>query len=142
MIQVNRSLRLPYTSAQIYALVVDIEKYPEFLPYCEAVALHWARGNQLEATVSVSYKALKYSFTTQNTNISTRKITMELQKGPLKSLVGAWKFEDVEEGCEVMLQLNVEFQNKLLDMMLRPKTNEYADVFIDAFVARAKKLYD
>ncbi len=142
MIQVNRSLTLPYSSAQIYALVADIEKYPEFLPYCQTVEMHWERGHQLAASVSVSYKGLKYTFATQNNNIPTRKITMELQKGPFKSLVGAWQFEDVEQGCEVKLQLNAEFQNKLLDMLLKPKTNHYTDVFIDAFVARAKNLYD
>ncbi len=142
MIELNRNLTLPYSPGQLYALVGDIEKYPEFLPYCQAVNVHKRQGAQVEATVVVGYKGLQYRFTTRNQHVVDREIVMELITGPFKTLKGNWQFIANEQGCGVELQLQAEFKNKLLSMILKNKLNYFVDQFVDAFVARARKLYD
>lgn len=139
--ELNRDLKLPYTPAQMYALVADIERYPEFLPYCQSVHIRQTQGQQLQAEVVVGYKGLQHRFTTQNTNTPDAAIAMRLLQGPLKTLNGEWHFKALDLGCEVSIVLQAEFSSRLLNMMLKNKMQKMVDKFIDAFVQRARELY-
>ena len=142
MIELNRNLLLPYTPAQMYALVADIAQYPAFLPYCQQVAINAQNGSEVQASVVVGYKGLQYRFTTNNSNKPDEQITMQLINGPFETLNGVWHFKASGQACEVTLQLQAKFKNKLLNLVLKKKMNSFVDVFVDAFVKRARDLYD
>lgn len=141
MSQIERSILLPYTREQLYSMVSDFSRYPEFVPYCvEAKTLKEEQG-VVEGTLRVGYKGLGYNFATKNTNYAPEQIRMELLSGPFERLEGTWHFESQPTGCRVRLQLTIVFKNALLGMMFKHKIDESTDMMMDAFIARARELY-
>lgn len=138
---ITRTLTLPYVPEQLYALVADIERYPQFLPYCEAARIHWQKAHQLEASLHLSYKGLRYSFTTQNENTPHSAIHMQFSQGPFKKLSGRWGFEPEAGAVNVTLELAIEFKHKLMQMALGHKLDEVTDLLVTAFEQRAHALY-
>lgn len=141
MSQIERSIRLPYTTEQLYSLVSDINAYPAFLPYCLDAKILSEDQGRVEGTLRVGYKGLGYTFATRNTNHPPGHIHMQLLSGPFQRLEGDWTFQPTDSGTHVKLRLIIVFKNALLGMMFKHKIDELTDVMVAAFVARAKEIY-
>ena len=140
--EVNRSTVVPYTSGQMFALVNDVESYPSFLPWCNAAEIEADGENQRIATITLSLGRLQQSVTTRNTLLPDRRIDVDLVRGPLRKLCGAWRFDDVfGGGCRVSLDLAFEFENRVLRLALDKAFGSLTHSSMDAFGNRARLVY-
>ncbi|MDX1706769.1 type II toxin-antitoxin system RatA family toxin [Pseudidiomarina sp.] len=139
---IERSALVPYSDAQMYALVNDIEKYPEFVPGCRHAEVLESTPTSKVARLEVSKAGIGKSFTTRNFLQPPNHIGMELVDGPFRYLRGGWHFERLdEESCKIILRLDFEFSNRLLGMAFGRIFNEMQGRMVDAFVSRAKIVY-
>ncbi len=138
---------LPYTADQMYALVADVAKYPEFLPWCAAARIR-ARTSGPETEVMladlvISFKVFRERFGSRVTLFADeKKIDTEYLDGPFKYLKSTWQFKDHPEGgCEVDFFVDFEFKNAILQKVIGVVFNEAMQRIVRAFEDRAKALY-
>lgn len=139
--------RVPHTPAQMFALVADVERYPEFLPLCEALRVRRrAQSGEgvetLVAEMSVGYKAIHETFTTRVTLDHTRlRILVEYVEGPFSFLENRWSFKPDETGCLVEFFITYEFKSFALGMLMGAMFDRAFRKFVEAFEARADLIY-
>ncbi len=142
MTHVQRSALLPYSAAQMFNLVNDVDSYPEFVPWCVKCEVHSDNENEKQATMKFAKHGINASVTTCNELDADKKITMHLLKGPFKRLVGTWIFQELDEhSCRVELDLQFSFSNRLYAVTLGPIFNQVANKLVSAFTERAQQLY-
>lgn len=140
--QVRRSAVVPYTPEQMFALVNDIRSYPGFLPWCSAAEIEGAGENHLVATIMLSLGMMRQSVTTRNLLEPGRRIDMQLIRGPLRHLHGAWRFEELGGGnSRVSLDLAFEFQNRIFKPALDKAFGRLMHTSVTAFRDRARQVY-
>ena len=126
----------------MYELVNNINDYPKFLNWCEGASILNQSDHQITASVQINKGGLKQTFSTLNTLKPFRLIEMKLLDGPFEHFSGEWRFEPLgENAAKVFLNLQFKFKSKLLDMSLSPIFTKIANSQLDAFVARANKIY-
>jgi len=127
----------------MYALVEDIAKYPEFLPWCAKTLIeHDDRDHTILATLVIDFHGIRNSFTTRNHNTAFKTITMHLEKGPFNHLDGKWTFTPLPDGrSRIDLEMNYEFSNTLLEKLLAPVFEMVSVTLVDSFCQRAKTVY-
>lgn len=142
MASVNKSVLVPYSAEQMFALVDNVADYPEFLPWCGGSSVTSVEGDTVHATVHIDYHHIKQSFTTENVRKVPHSIDMTLKDGPFQHLDGAWHFIPLSESaCKIELKLHYEFSHKLLEKVLGPIFHYITNSLVDAFVHRAEKVY-
>lgn len=141
MRKVARSALVPYTASEMFALVDDVEAYPRFLPWCDEARVESRSDDVLVATLGVHLGPLHKRFTTRNTRRGVEAIEMELVGGPFRHLQGGWRFRELAEGCEVSLELEFEFENRLTNRMFGMLFEQTVNSLVDAFARRARELY-
>lgn len=139
---IKREALLPYSAQQMFDLVDDIEKYPEFLPNCAGAKELERSEDAVIASLAVSKGGFEKEFTTRNLNTPYKSIEMELIEGPFKHLSGYWTFSRLDEhACKVELVVSFEFTNRLASIAFSNIFSHLAESFVDAFSARAKTVY-
>ena len=150
MRKVSRSALVPYSAAQMYSLVADVESYPDFLPWCSDAKVHSREekreGNRklsiVEGSVEMRRVGLRRRFRTRNTLIENEAIDMQLVDGPFSELAGGWGFQALgEAGSKVSLDLEFEFDSRVTDRLLGPFFEDICNSLVDAFVQRADALF-
>ena len=142
MALVEKSVLVPYSAEQMFALVDNVADYPQFLPWCGAASVDSVVGDTVQATVHIDYHHIKQSFTTENVRQPPHRIAIMLKDGPFQRLDGSWFFMPLaESACKIELRLQYEFSSKLLEKMVGPVFHYIANTFVDAFVHRAEKIY-
>ena len=142
MNEVNRSVLVSHSASRMFALVDDVEKYPEFLPWCGGTELILRDAQITRATIHISYRGIRQSFTTENAKQEPRVMLIKLVEGPFKSLEGSWRFTDLSDaGCKVELSLRYEFAGRLLEKLVGPVFGFIANNLVDAFVKRAQNVH-
>lgn len=142
MHKVNRSALVPYTAHEMFSLVDDVESYPEFVPWCSDATIESRSGDSIVATLELHKGPVSKHFTTRNTRRGSEAIDMELVGGPFRQLSGGWRFRDIEgQGSRVSLELEFEFNSKLVDMMFGTFFKDAGDSMVDAFTTRAREVY-
>lgn len=142
MQSVERSALVRYTPAQMFALVNDVARYPQFLPWCTGSSVQVLAPTEVLATVQMARSALRTRFTTRNTLTPDRAIDMRLEEGPFSQLTGQWRFDPIgEEGSRVGFKVEFEFSNKVLSAALNPVFESVCAAMVGAFVERAKSVY-
>ena len=126
----------------MYALVSDLEAYPQFLPGCTGSSVLEREGESVLASLSLSKGPFQASFTTRNVLDPPRGMTMDLVDGPFSSLHGVWSLVPLgDNGCRIELRVSFEFASATRDLLLGPVFEVTCGGLVDAFVSRAKKLY-
>jgi len=140
---IHRETRvLPYTPAQIYALVADVERYPEFLPWCVACRITKRESaSAFIAELAVGFKMVRERFLSKVTLVPMTAITVEYLSGPFDHLTNEWNFAPVAGGTSVSFFLSFEFKSKLLQALIGVLFEEAVHRMVSAFEDRAKKLY-
>jgi len=142
MRNVQRSALVPYSAAQMFAIVDDIESYPEFLPWCSGTTVHQRENDTVEATLQLQRGELRKSFRTRNTSQPTESIEMDLVDGPFRHLHGKWCFSQLSDaGSKVELDLSFEFASNVVDVLFGRFFEEICNSLVDAFRKRADTLY-
>ena len=139
---VERSALVTYTPAQMFALVNDVGRYPEFLPWCTAGRAEEVSATERLATVKVARGVLQVEFTTRNTLEADAQIHMQLVHGPFRDLTGLWRFHALgERGCKVQFRVEFEFKNRLTATAFNAVFETLCATIVDAFAQRAQKIY-
>jgi len=142
MKQVCRSALVAFSAEQMYDLVNDVHRYPEFLPGCSDSAIIESTSDKMVASVDVSKVGVSKRFTTSNQLISNQAILMNLVDGPFKVLTGGWYFTSLDEqACKVELKLEFEFSSKIIEMAFGKIFSELTNNMVGAFTKRAKEVY-
>jgi ribosome-associated toxin RatA of RatAB toxin-antitoxin module len=143
MKHIARSAIVEHSSAEMYALVEDIEAYPVFLPWCTKAVVHERRPGATKATLTVGAGRLRHSFTTQNANRPGEAIDMRLVEGPFRRFAGQWRFVPLSRSaCRIEFSLRYEFSSRALGRLLAPLFDRMADTMVEAFVRRAAHVYE
>ena len=142
---VHKSVLIWYSAAEMFALVIDIPSYPEFLPWCDQASVVEQTADGMTAKVGISLAGLSQSFTTRNAHEKDRKVSLELVDGPFSKLDGYWDFTPVGKGgeraCNVEFHLRYDFDNAALAALVGPVFDKIAGSLVDAFVKRAGQVY-
>jgi len=143
MSQLVREAWVPYTPEQMYNLVNDVEKYPQFLPWCRLTEVLYAKEDEIMAKIHIAKGGIHKSFTTLNRLQKNRRVAMDLIEGPFNHLQGGWDFEPVSEvgGCQISFKLEFEFSSKLLNVTLGPLFQQITNKMVSAFTERAQQVY-
>lgn len=139
---------LPYSARQMYDLVADVAKYPEFLPWCAASRIRSEKPTEAGATemladLVISFKVFRERFGSQVLLWPDQmKIDTEYLDGPFKYMISTWKFTDRPEGgCSVDFHVDFEFKNRVLQGVIGLVFFEAMQRIVRAFETRAAKLY-
>jgi len=135
---------LPYTPEQLFALVADVDSYPDFLPWCKdcSITSREEGGDVFFADIVVGYKMIKESFGSKVTLTSPNHIHVEYLSGPMKYLSNHWKFLREEDGsCTIDFFVDFEFKSKLLQGLMGAFFSDIVQHMVKAFEERAKDLY-
>jgi ribosome-associated toxin RatA of RatAB toxin-antitoxin module len=139
MREVKRSALVSQPPAKLFALINDIESYPQFLPWCTHTRVQSRSEREIVATLGVRKGALTGEFTTRNKLDTDRSIGMDLVSGPFRTLQGQWLLTPVDvAGCRVDLSMRFAFKSALTGMLFESLFAETIGSLVDAFVARAR----
>lgn len=142
MAVVHKTVFIGYSAAQMFALVEQVEKYPEFLPWCGEVKVAERTETNLTATLAINFHGIRQSFTTKNINQPPHSMQMNLVDGPFRQLTGGWKFTELRpDACKIEFDLNYDFSSKLLEHLIGPVFSKIANSFVDSFCSRAEAIY-
>ena len=137
---------LPFTPDQMFDLVADVAKYPEFLPWCSAARIRSrvpdGAAEIMKADLVISFKVFREKFGSKVT-LSTEdtKIDTEYLDGPFKYMKSTWAFSDHANGCQVEFFVDFEFKNAILQGIIGVVFNEAMQRIVRAFERRAQELY-
>ena len=150
MKHVKRSVLLWYTPREMYELVVDIEAYPEFLPWCERVEVVEQHQDGMTARLTLHKSGLRHAFTTRNRHQDGSQVRVELVDGPFSELEGTWLFAPVGRGgaarnadanaCRIDFDLRYAFANLALEALVSPVFDRIANTMVDSFVHRRRPM--
>lgn len=142
MREVNRNALVPYTPAQMYALVTDVRSYPEFLPWCTSSDILADDGDHVTVKLGLSSGFVRASFTTRNQMVTDRSVTMHLVDGPFDHLEGRWDFTPIRDaGTRADLNVRFSTQGIVGAIALGPAFEAICNRLIDAFALRARQVF-
>jgi len=142
MREVKRSALVAQPASAMFALINDIESYPQFVPGVTHARVESRGDREIVATLGVKRGAMKAEFTTRNILEPDSRIVMKRVRGPFRELEGVWQLTPIgAQGCKVELSLRYEFSSRLLEKLIGPVFGYIANSMVDAFVKRAQTLY-
>jgi coenzyme Q-binding protein COQ10 len=138
--------QVPFTPQEMFDLVADVERYPEFLPLCEGLRVlsRNDEGDQstLVAAMEVGYKGIRETFTSRVVlDPTVPSVRTDLVQGPFNKLVNKWDFAETAGGCEVKFFIDYEFKSMILQMLVGSVFEQAFKRFAEAFEERAHQTY-
>ena len=140
---IHRSALLPFAQANVFALINDIESYPDFLPWCSDAQVQSQDGGEVVASITVGARGVSERLTTRNRLHPPERIDLELVAGALKDFAGCWRVTALgDAGCKVELDVSFEFGGRLrvLALPFKRRLGKVADKVMDAFCQRAAQV--
>jgi len=143
----TRSALVPFSAQQMFTLINDIERYPEFLPWCKAAEVFTdnydpSEGGQTSAALTIRRSRIEERFKTRNISESPRRIEIELVHGPFRHLKGTWDFKPLGDlGCKTELTLEYQMAGAMIERVLMGVVRKTANSVVDAFCVRAAEIY-
>ncbi|WP_230480646.1 type II toxin-antitoxin system RatA family toxin [Sphingomonas sp. Leaf21] len=137
----SETRHLPYTPEQMFDLVADVARYPEFLPWVSAMRVRSDSDTETVADMIVGFKGLRETFTSRVTKSRPESIDVDYLDGPLKYLRNNWRFRPEEQGCAVDFTVDFAFKNRVFEMLAGQVFGTALRRMIGAFEDRAAKLY-
>jgi ribosome-associated toxin RatA of RatAB toxin-antitoxin module len=147
MKHVRKSVLLWYSPHEMYALVTDIPRYPEFLPWCDRADVLQTHDDGVTARLGLAYMGVRHAFTTRNVQLSNESVQVKLVDGPFSLLDGTWAFRPLgrpgseQAACKIEFDLRYAFSSVALERVVSPVFDKVANTFVDSFVRRAEAVY-
>jgi ribosome-associated toxin RatA of RatAB toxin-antitoxin module len=142
---IHKSVLLTHSAPEMFALVTDVARYPEFLPWCDQSQIVESSTNGMVAKVGMSISGIRQSFTTRNLHERDSSVHMQLVDGPFSKLEGSWVFTPLGDShmraCKVEFRLSYDFSSSTLAALVGPVFDKIAGSLVDAFVKRADAIY-
>ena len=133
--------RLPYSPEQMFDLVADVGKYPEFLPWCAGAKVRSRTETELVADLTIGFGPFRESFTSRVQLDRPRTATVKYEDGPFRYLNNQWTFKLDPAGCEVNFFVDFEFRSRLLQSAIGLVFNEAVRRMVNGFLKRARDVY-
>lgn len=142
MASVTRSALVHFRADQMFEMVDAVEQYPVFLPWCSGASVSYRDAGITRATIHISYRGIRQSFSTENGKQFPGLMTIHLVEGPFRALDGEWRFTPLgDAGCKIDFRLQYEFSSTLLEKIVGPVFGYIAGTMMDAFLKRANQIY-
>jgi len=142
MALVEKSVLVEYSAPQMHALVEEVDRYPEFLPWCGGTEVLSREGDITHAAIRIEYRGIRQRFSTENRSQPPQLIEMKLVDGPFRHLDGSWRFKPLgEQACKIEFRLHYEFSSRLLEKLVGPVFHYIANTLVEAFVKRAEQIH-
>ena len=132
---------LPYTSEQMFDLVSDVARYPQFLPWVTAVRVRSNSETEMVADVIVGFKGLRETFSSRVAKQRPGHIHVDYLDGPLKHLNNDWTFSAEGKGCRIEFCVDFAFKNRVFEMLAGQVFDRAVRKMVNAFEERAARLY-
>ena len=133
---------LPYTPEQLFTLVAEVDRYEEFLPWCQKSKVKRREGNVFYADLIIGYKMVTEKFGSKVVLEYPNRIDVEYLTGPMKYLSNYWKFIREDDGsCTIDFFVDFEFKSRILKNLMGVFFNELVRRMVSSFEQRAKDLY-
>ena len=132
---------VPYPPDQLFDLVADVGKYPQFLPWCTAARVRSRSAVELVADITVGFGPFRETFTSRVTLDRPREINVSYENGPFRYLTNIWRFLPDPLGCKIDFFVDFEFKNRILQMAIGAVFHEAVRVMVNAFQKRARDVY-
>lgn len=134
---------MPYRPEQLFGLVADVARYPEFLPWCLAARIRERTDDLILADLVIGFKVVRERFTSRVLlDEAQRRIDVTYIDGPFRRLDNHWIFASHADGCEVDFFIDFEFRSRLLQRVFQPLFHEAVRRMVTAFETRAGQLYE
>jgi coenzyme Q-binding protein COQ10 len=134
--------RLPYSAEQMYELVADVGRYPEFLPWVVATRVKSDSETEMVADMLVGFNALREKFTSRVEKRRPEEIRVHYVDGPLRDLDNIWAFRPLgPDNCEIEFRVNFAFRNMLFEKLAGQYFDRAFRKMVAAFETRAEELY-
>ncbi|MGB0747699.1 MAG: type II toxin-antitoxin system RatA family toxin [Magnetospiraceae bacterium] len=130
-----------YTPDQMFDLVATVERYPEFLPWCQDLRVRERTETTIQSTMVIGYKIFTESFLTFTELHRPGQIDVVYKDGPFKYLTSQWKFHPHDRGCQVEFQIDFEFRSGLLQRAIKLVFTDAVKVMTRSFERRARQVY-
>ena len=138
----SESRIVPYSSEQLFNLVIDIKKYQEFLPWCLGTRIYNASGNDLDADIIVGYKVFREKFSSHVHFTRFREIKIDYLKGPMRHLHTRWVFKNLKQGrCRIDFHINFSLKTRIFESLVDQFFHLALVKMINAFELRASEIY-
>jgi ribosome-associated toxin RatA of RatAB toxin-antitoxin module len=134
-----KSVHVQRPAAAMFALIDDVERYPEFLPWCSKAVVHERTADVTRASLDIDYHGLTSRITTLNRRYPPGRMDLEFVEGPFDKFKGQWRFTPLGEGCRVEFALDYVISNSAMEALLAPVFGHIMETLVDRFVARAEK---
>jgi coenzyme Q-binding protein COQ10 len=132
---------LRYSCEQMFDLVADVKRYPEFLPWVTAMRVRADSATETTADMIVGFKGLRETFTSRVRKVRPESIDVDYVDGPLKYLRNNWRFVPEGEGCAIDFTVDFQFKNRMFEMLAGQVFGAALRRMIGAFESRADALY-
>ncbi len=138
---VNKSEEINVDQKTIFNLINNVDSYQNFLPWCTSSSILSKQNNSMTAEIEISKSFVNWRFTTEITFKVNKIIELKLVNGPFSHLEGYWKFDEIDEfNTKVSLYLEYKFDNKLIEMSIKPVFSNIMSSILDSFISEAFKL--
>ncbi len=139
---ISKNALIPCSAHKMYNLVLDVNRYHEFLPWCSQSSAVSLTEQIQDGKITINHSVFKKTFVTRNTLVKDQKIKIKLLEGPFKKLDGVWEFTFLDKDCsKISLHLDFEFSSKIISMSLGPVFSQIANSMVDSFCQRAVSIY-
>lgn len=137
----EESHRLPYTAVQMFDFVVNVERYPEFLPGYLWAGIRGRSGDTLYVDQAVGFRGIRWRFGSVATINRPERITIRSMDSPFRCLEIDWRFTTLPAGCHVAFRLTYEFNSRILDTVIGGWFDAIAERIVTAFLEQAHRVY-
>lgn len=147
MKHVKKSVLLWYTPQEMYDLVTGVDRYPDFLPWCDHAQVLAQHEDGMTARIGLHYMGVRHSFTTRNVQVPGQSVVVQLIDGPFSRLDGTWLFHALgrpgseAQACKIEFELRYAFASPALAAVVSPVFDRVANTFVDSFVLRAEQVH-
>jgi ribosome-associated toxin RatA of RatAB toxin-antitoxin module len=140
--EVHKSALVGHTAERMFDLVEAAEHYPEFLPWCAGATIVHRDDSVVVADIAIDYHGVRFKFTTRNPKRRPKWMAIDLEQGPFRRFEGDWHVKPLlDVGCRIEFNLRYDFASTVMGKLAGPVFDRIANTLVDAFVARAEKVY-
>ena len=141
----NEDRHAPYRPEQLFDLVADVDRYPQFLPWCVGARVRTRSEAEMVADLAIGFGPFRESFTSHVALVRPERIDVRYENGPFRHMTNQWRFEPEAvvggTGCRVHFHVDFEFRSRLLQMAIGAVFHEAVRRMVAAFVVRARTVY-
>ncbi len=130
-----------YTPEQMFDLVADVGKYPQFLPWCSAARVRSHTDDEEVADLTISFGPFRESFTSRVTLERPERVRVRYENGPFRYLNNQWRFSPDPRGCKVDFFVDFEFKSRILQAAIGVVFNQAVSRMVNAFLKRAREVH-